>query len=124
MNALGIMYGLVIFLVKLSVLVLLYNLFGVNKTMRYLVFLGIGVSASFCVAFTGYNIATELNCVGPVNLQRCVCTDVWIVTTVTGIVNTLVDLYYLVLPIAMVLQLQLTPRRKLGVVAIFTIGSL
>jgi len=118
------MYGLVIFLGKLSVLMLLYNLFGVNKTMRYLVFLGIGVSASFGVAFTGYNIATELNCVGPVSLQRRVCTDVWIVTTVTGIVNTLVDLYILVLPIAMVLRLQLTPRRKLGVVALFTIGSL
>lgn len=124
MNALAIMYVLVIFLVKLSVLVLLYSLFGVNKTMRYLILLGIGVSASICIAFTGYNIATELNCVGAVSLQRRVCIDVWIVTIVTGVVNTLVDLYILVLPIAMVLRLQLTPRRKLGVVAIFTIGSL
>jgi len=77
-------YGLVIFLVKLSVLLLLYGLFGVNKTMRYLIFLGIGVSASFSL---------ELKCVDAADLQRRICLDVWIVTIVTGIFNTLVDLY-------------------------------
>lgn len=117
-------YGVVIFVVKLSVLLLLYSLFGVSKTMRYLIFLGIGVSASLCIALTGYNVALELNCVDAAGLQRRVCIDVWIVTIATATVNTLVDLYILVLPITMVLRLQLTPRRKLGVVAIFTIGSL
>lgn len=117
-------YGVVIFLVKLSVLLLLYSLFGVNKTMRHLVFLGIGVSAALCVALTGYNIALELDCVDAAGLQRRVCIDVWIVTIATATVNTLIDLYILVLPITMVLRLQLTPRRKLGVVVIFAIGSL
>jgi hypothetical protein len=71
-----------------------------------------GVSASSCVAFTGYNIAVELNCAEAAALQRRVCTDEWIYTIATGVVNTLVDLYILVLPIAMVMRLQLTPQRK------------
>ena len=92
--------------------------------MRYFILLGIAVSASFCVGLTGYNIAVEVECVDAAALQRSVCVKTWIVTIATGTVNTLIDLYILVLPIAMVLRLQLTLRRKLGVVLIFTIGLL
>lgn len=92
--------------------------------MRYLVFLGIIVSTSFCIALTGYNIAAEVHCVNAASLKSRICIDTWKVTLATGAINTLIDLYILVLPIVMVLKLQLTPRRKLGVVAIFTIGLL
>ena len=124
LNALGLTYGLVIFLVKLSVLLLLYNLFSVNKTTRYLIYLGIGISACFCVALTGYNIAAVVHCVDAASLQLRVCADGWKVTIANGTVNTLIDLYILVLPIAMVLRLQLTPRRKFGVLLIFMVGLL
>ena len=92
--------------------------------MRYLIFLGISVSASFCVALTGYNVAVELHCVDATGLQRRICINLWIVTIATGAINTFIDLYVLVLPIVIVLRLQLSPRRKLGVVMIFAIGSL
>ena len=103
---------------------LLYNLFGVNRTMRYLVLLGIIVSALFCVALTGYNITVQLHCVTAADLQNRVCVNCWIVTIANGAINTLIDIYILILPIAMVLRLQLTPRRKLGVLVIFAIGLL
>lgn len=103
-------------------LLLLYSLFGVNRTMRYLVFLGIITSASFCVALTGYNITVQLHCVNAASLQNRVCINLWIVTIATGTINTLTDLYILILPNGMVLRLQLTSRRKLGVLAVSTIG--
>ena len=117
-------YGLVMFLVELSVLLLLYSLFSVNRTMRYLVFLGIIIYASFCVALTGFNITVQLHCVNAVSLHNCVCINLWIVTIATGTINTLTVLYILILPIEMVLRLQLTSRRKLGLLAVFTIGLL
>lgn len=123
-NALGLTYVPVIFLVKTSVLLLFYNLFGSNKTMRYLIFLGIGFAAATCVAFTGYNIAAMATCDSAAALSDPVCVNTWIVTIVTGSTNTIVDAYILVLPIAMVLRLQLSPRRKFGVLAVFAIGLL
>ena len=123
-NALVLKYGLVIFLVKLSVLLLLYNLFSVSSTTRCLIFLGVGVSASFSVALTGYYLAAEAHCVDAATLQLRLCVDTWKVTIVSGAINTLIDLYILILPITMVMKLQLTPRRKLGVLVIFMIGLL
>lgn len=123
-NAMGFTYVLVIFLVKASVLLLYYNLFGANKTMRYLIILGIGFAATTCVAFTGYNIKALATCDSAASLSDPVCVNTWIVTIVTGSTNTIVDAYILVLPIAMVLRLQLSRRRKFGVVAIFAIGLL
>ena len=119
--SLGLSYGLVILLAKLSVLLLLHNLFSVNKRM---ILLGIAVSFSFCVALTVYNIAGEVDWVDAASLQHHICVKSWIVTIATGAINTSTDLYNLVLPIAVVLRLQLTLRRKLGVVLIFIIGLL
>lgn len=123
-NALGLTYGLVIFLVKLSVLLLFFNLFGVNKTMRYLIYLGIGFQAACSAAYTGYGIAAIAECVDAASLQRSICINTWIVTIFTASVNVLTDVYILILPIVMVLRLQLTPRRKIGVISIFMVGLL
>lgn len=123
-NALGFTYVLVIFLVKVSVLLLFYNLFGANKTMRYSIFLGVAFAATTCVAFTGYNITALATCDSAASLRNPVCINTWIVTIVTGSTNTVLDAYILVLPIAMVLRLQMSGRRKLGVIAIFAIGLL
>ncbi|KAL8857511.1 MAG: hypothetical protein Q9178_006006 [Gyalolechia marmorata] len=123
-NALGLTYALVIICVKTSVLLLFYNLFNANKTMRYLIFLGIGFAATTCVAFTGYNIAALVTCDDVAALSHPICVNTWIVTIVTGSTNTVIDAYILVLPIAMVVRLQLSPRRKIGVIAVFAIGLL
>ena len=124
MYALAFTYGLVIFLVKLSVLLLLYRLFSVNKTTRYAIFIAIGISAFSCVAFTGHTIAAQVHCIDAASLQLRLCVDGWKVTIVNGTINTLIDLYILVLPIAMVLRLQLTARRKFGVLLVFLMGLL
>lgn len=92
--------------------------------MRYLIFLGIAFAAITCIAFTGYNIAALATCDNIAALNNPVCVNTWIVTTVTGSTNTIVDAYILVLPIAMVLRLQLSRQRKFGVIVVFAIGSL
>ncbi len=92
--------------------------------MRYLIYFGLFIAGIFCIGLTGFNIAAEVNCVDAANLTKRVCIDDWKVTVANGSVNTLVDLYILILPMAKVSQLQLSARRKLGVIAIFMIGLL
>ena len=118
------MYGPAIFLVKLSALLLLYQLFGVNKTMRYLIFVGIGFQALFYLSIIGVYSAAEAICVTAANLTTRYCTNLWIFTIIQGVLNVVTDFYILVIPIAMVLRLQLTPRRKIGISAIFLTGLL
>ena len=112
---------MVIFLVKTSVLFLFYRLFKVSNTMRLLIWLGIAFAALCCFVFTAYEIAVEVSCVNVADLRRPICVGTETFTIFTGGVNTAVDIYILVLPIAMVSRLQLTMRRKLGVVAVFAI---
>ena len=121
-NALGLTYVLVIFLVKTSVLVLFYRLFKVSNLMRLLILLGIAFAALCCLAFTVYEIMAEVTCVDAASLRSQICVGAETFTVVTGAVNTAVDIYILVLPIAIVLRLQLTMRRKLAVLTVFAIG--
>ncbi|CAF9907976.1 MAG: hypothetical protein HETSPECPRED_007954 [Heterodermia speciosa] len=123
-DALGPTYGLVIFLVKLSVLLLFFHLFSVHQTMRNLIYLGIGFQAVCSAVKVGYDLAALVQCVDAADLQRSVCVNTWIITIFNGSVNVLTDIYILVLPIVMVLQLQLSPRRRIGVVSIFVVGFL
>ncbi|KAI4088447.1 MAG: hypothetical protein LQ344_006102 [Seirophora lacunosa] len=74
-NALGFTYVLVISLVKASVLLLFYNLFGANKTMRYLIILGIGFAATTCVAFTVYHITALATCDSAATLSMIRCIE-------------------------------------------------
>ena len=92
--------------------------------MRNLIYLGIGFQAVCSAVKVGYDLAALVQCVDAADLQRSVCVNTWIITIFNGSVNVLTDIYVLVLPIVMVLQLQLSPRRRIGVVSIFVVGFL
>ena len=124
LTAISLTYGPVIFLAKLSLLLLYHRLFGVNKTMRYLIYFGIAFQAVFYLINTGFYAAAEAICISAANLRTRFCLREWIFTIIQGTVNVVTDFYVLILPVAMVSRLQLTPGRKFGVIAIFLTGLL
>ena len=123
-KAISLVYGPIIFLVKLSLLLLYYRLFSRNKTMRYLIYFGIAFQALFYVASIGFYSTAEVLCVSSANAQAKFYTREWVFTIVSGVINVLTDFYVLILPIVMVWSLQLTSRQKIGIIAIFMTGFL
>ena len=117
-------YAPAIFAVKVSALLFLHQLFGVNKIMRRFIYGGIGFLSLLCLCNIGNYAAAQAICVSVTNLTTPYCAQQWIFTIIQGVLNTLTDIFVLVLPISMVLQLQLTRRRKIGVSVIFMTGLL
>lgn len=123
-KAISLIYGPVIFLVKLSLLLLYYRLFGSNKTMRYLIYTGIAFQALFYLAGVGFFSKAESVCGTSASAQAKFYTREWTFTIVSGVINVLTDFYVLILPVAMVWSLQLTSRQKIGIISIFLTGLL
>ena len=121
-KAISLVYGPMIFLVKLSLLLLYYRLFSRNKTIRYLIYFGIAFQALFYLASIGVYSASEATCTKGAIAQADLYLEEWIFTVVSGVFNVVTDFYVLILPIAVVWRLQLAPRRKIGVIGIFLTG--
>lgn len=117
-------YAPTIFFVKLSMLLFLNQLFGVNKTMKYLIYFGIIFQALFYLAVVGVYTATEITCVSALSLTHSLCRNQVPLAVTKSVINVVTDLYVLVLPVAKVIRLQLSPRRKIGISAIFLTGLL
>lgn len=117
--------ALSIFLSKLSILLLLYRLFAVDKKFRYCVYIGIlwvsliliatvVVVLVLCVPRSG-EAFSSLQVV-----ERCTHQDIWAV--IQGPLNVLLDFYILYIPIPILWKLKLGQRKKIGVIAIFMTG--
>ena len=122
--AVSVTYPPAVFLVKLSAFLLLYQLFGVNKRLRLLIYFGVISQAILYLTFLGIYIGAEAVCVDAANLKTSYCAHLWISTIIQGVINVVTDSYVLALPVAMVLGLQMTPKRKVGISAIFLTGLL
>lgn len=51
------------------------------------------------------------------------CVRISIIAVILGIVNSALDLFLLILPIPVILPMQLSVRKKIGILAIFMVGS-
>lgn len=122
--ALSVVYGPVIFFVKLSILLLYFRIFAVNRIMKYLINFGIIFQTVFYVGYTAVYAATEVKCSGPEALEIAFCMKSYGFVVAQGGVNVATDFYILGLPIFMVSQLQMTLKRKVGVCAVFMAGLL
>lgn len=111
------------FFVKISILLLYFRIFSVNRTMRILIHVGIYIQIVFYLAYVGTYAALNVICVSATSLSKPLCISTWIIVEVQGSINVVTDFYILALPVIMVSQLQLTFRRKLGVIAVFMTGS-
>lgn len=109
------------FFTKLSLLLLYFRLFSPNRTMRWLIYFGIGFNF---VLYTIYLFAYIFVC--PSTSKGYVkCQDQLKVLSVsTSSFSLFSDFYMLFLPLFAVSRLQLEQKRRLGLIAIFLTGFL
>ncbi|KAL9611035.1 MAG: hypothetical protein Q9204_009044, partial [Flavoplaca sp. TL-2023a] len=120
----SLVYSLAVFLMKLSVLLLQKQLFGVNRIFRYLIYFGIAFQAVWAIVSVAVYSVAAAECTGIEALSRTFCPNLWKFVIVQGVINLATDIYILVLPVGIVLKLQLTRARRIGILAIFLTGSL
>ena len=95
--------------VKLSLLLLYLRIFAPDKVTRYLIYIGMG----FCiVCYTALMFITIFSSV-------LVLIDA---NKTLGVVNLTSDIYILCVPVAAVSKLQLSMRKKIGVMLVFMTG--
>ena len=111
--------------VKLSILLLYYRLFSVIKEIRYLIWAGILLQVIGYTAFTGYAIGLEIICSDPAIAETdAYCVNSYKVTYTQSLFSVITDFYVLLLPIGVVAKLQLSLRRRIGLIMVFMTGLL
>ena len=90
--------------------------------MKYLIYSGIIFQTLSCLTMVGLYGATESVCTSSINPPRELCSHWGELAVVQGLLNLITDLYVLILPLGMVMRLQLTAKRKLGLATIFLAG--
>lgn len=105
-------------------MLLYFRIFAVNQTMRYWICGGIGLQVVVYTATMACAIALEFVCTAESAGTNSFCVNQYKNTVFQAIFSFITDLYVLVLPIKSVLNLQLSPRRRIGVMILFGTGFL
>jgi len=122
----SVLYFLITSITKLSILLLYHRLFSVSNWFKIQIYVGYGLVAAFWFSAT---MADVLNCIplewtwknGHADPRYCINFNTFWMGT--GIVESLIDLYILALPIAMVSTLKLERNRRWGVAGVFLLGG-
>ena len=123
-------YGPLIWIIKLSLFLMLLELFGLLTWVRISAWLGIAVTGLFYFASLIAELAlcaprgeqTQLAYLTVLATPQCQQNPAAILSV--GIMNVISDVYLLLLPLPVIWGLQLPTMSKLGVLAIFLTGSL
>lgn len=126
-NASQIMYGPLIFITKLSILLLFLRIFVPSRKSKtfYLVHILLWTNLVFYLADT---IVEIFECTPrrkiwlPKTSGKCV--NISSLILITAIINVISDFSILLLPMASIWRLQLEINQKLGITAIFAAGLL
>ncbi|KAI0180757.1 hypothetical protein GGR52DRAFT_4258 [Hypoxylon sp. FL1284] len=120
----GMMYLIAATLIKLSLLFLYHRLFSLQKRSKWLVVGSIVVVSLFSA---GVLLGTIFQCV---LVQKArddslpgYCSPPAIFLYLSGAWNAVVDIYVLILPLHLIRSLNLTPKRKLRLTAVFSLGA-
>lgn len=118
--------GPALFFGKAAILLFYLRLFWIEPTVRYLVYaafpyifclywVNVGMAPYFCAPRPGTPW-------GPDNISSCGRMAIW--GTIQGPMNIFIDVYIFVLPIPVVMGLQLSVKRKFGLLVIFLTAGL
>lgn len=121
LNVASAFYGPTMFFTKLSIFILYYRIFSPSKTMRYLIYFGIG--ANF-IYYTIYLFIYSFYCPNTSKKAPTCGHEVKVISVVTSAINVVSDFYILLIPLAAISSLQLPKKRKLGLFAVFFTGFL
>lgn len=123
------MYGVLNFLVRLSIALLLIRLFVVEKRWTNRVYLTLmGVIWFNGMIYTAHSISMIFACTPRAKIFNPTlpgtCINLYAFFTTTSVVNLITDTIFLVIPLYAVWGLNLPLQRKLGVAAVFAVGLL
>jgi hypothetical protein len=125
LTGVDIVYTVAIYLVKLSILLLYQRLFSVYDTSRRMITAGhvmiaIIMIMSLCNTIARISICTSV--LKAMGIAFCSGRNVNIVIITAAVLNAFADFYILVIPAHRVLKMQITRRKKLGLLIIFLGG--
>jgi hypothetical protein len=121
LNATSIIYPIVIYLVKMSILLLYLRVFGVNRNVRIASYIGMVFFTLFYIAYLGLQIGLMLECTS-IAPTSSLCPNLYPLNIFQGALNVCSDLYVFFIPIPRILDLQTTKRQKVGLLFIFLAG--
>lgn len=123
----SVLYFLVTCVTKISLLLLLYRIFSISRSLRLRIYVAEAVVVAFWLAAT---MCDCLNCIpldwtwknGNADPRYCINYNTfWLIT---GIFESVIDLAILILPFSAVYKLQLDRSKKYGVAGVFLLGGL
>ena len=121
-----ILYYICITLIKISILLFYYRLFGVGKAFKNTVFVALAVVICWCIAIVLGTIfqctPVEASWIRPYPDGRCINNNSFLLGI--SISNVIIDCAILVLPAPPIWSLNLSVRRRIALTAIFLIGAL
>lgn len=112
-------------LIKCSLFIQYYMLFGPLRWLRVCVWIGVTVAATFytVVTIAGFALATPWggeSWIADLLSQHYHLYESFAIPT--GVIGMLVDWYLLILPIPAVMGLQTTTRKKIGILVVLMTG--
>ena len=122
------MYGPTVFFIKISILILYMRVFSPHRQVRYWIYAGMGytfITNTVTTVLFGALCAPRNGQDYIIQYTAPICVDnVDNLALAISIVNFVSDIYLLVLPLPMIWKLQLSPKRRMGLIAIFSTGIL
>ncbi|KAI0521506.1 hypothetical protein F5B22DRAFT_540674 [Xylaria bambusicola] len=120
----GIVYQITIFFTKLSILLLYLRIFSVNQAFTRVTIASIVVLTLLYVPLAGLAIGFLAACNDLTNLLESPFCKHYSSPTLafSAIFNVVTDLWLLLLPFPLLIKLQMQPRQKLGLAAVFAAG--
>lgn len=121
-----ILLTIAMFFAKNSMFMLYLRIFSIKTTMRRMIIAGIALTipvywipvvlqSYYCAPHVGpnkWNLSLAMN-----------CSHATLYGVIQGVINVILDLYLMCLPISAIIRLQLSKRKKLGIISIFVTGS-
>lgn len=124
-----VLYAMAAMFTKISLFALYLRIFSPSKASKRMIWGGLIVISIF---YTVSALITLIYCVphpgdggwgSTKSLTRCATPQMQI-TAASGVVGTVTDFYVMAIPLARVLQLKLTPKKKFAIAGIFLTGLL
>ena len=113
-------------LIKVSILLFYYRLFGVRKQFKITLFVVLGLVCAWCIAIVLIDIfqcvPVQAAWIRPYPNSRCIDNNASLLGT--AVTNVILDIAILVLPLSPIWNLALTIRQKVTLSAIFFVGAL
>lgn len=122
LSSTSLVYPVVIYFVKLSILLLYLRIFGVNQFVRFSCYFCIAFFTLFYIAYVGVQAAFLKDCVNQAALEKGVCSNLYALTIFQSAFNVASDIFVFLIPIPRIAKLQVRIGQKFGLLVIFLAG--